>query len=672
MPTNHARLPRRATRKPAAGQMTIAPVSQLSRWVNRGLLVTGVGLVSAGLYQGGTHLSAQQVERLTVMGDVQHIDIEAIQSRLAPRVAAGFLATNLTDLRHELESLPWVYRVNTRRRWPAEIEVTLTEQRPLARWGEGGYLNHEGEVFAATPDPLYQDLPLLIGQDGAEVSLMRRYQTLAGLLEPTGLQISELSLDPLGQVAVRFDSGLSLLLGAKDISHRVKRFKRLWEEELPAQAVAKVDLRYEYGAAVTFSDAELAMQGAQNRGGRVMAQQESKQMIVGLDIGTSKVVAVVGEIDPDGGMEVMGIGSHPSRGMKKGVVVNIESTVNAIQRAVEEAELMAGCQIHSVYVGIAGSHIRSVNSHGIVAIRDQEVFEQDIDRVIDAAQAVAIPADQKVLHVLPQEYVIDNQSGIREPLGMSGVRLEAKVHLVTCAVNAAQNIEKCIERCGLSVDGIILEQLASSYSVITEDERDLGVCLVDIGGGTSDIAIFTDGSIRHTGVIPIAGDQVTNDIAMALRTPTQHAEEIKIRYACALTQLAGPDETIKVPSVGDRPPRDLSRQSLAEVVEPRYDELFTLIQSELRRSGYEELIAAGVVLTGGTSKMEGAVDLAEEIFHMPVRVGAPQYARGLHDIIRNPIYATAVGLLLYGAEETRDGVRVRQDVESEGLSLIHI
>ena len=266
MPSNDARLPRRATRKASAGQVTTVPVSRLRRWVNRSLLATGVALVSVGLYRGGTHLSAQQVERLTVMGDVQHIDIEAIQSRLAPRIAAGFLATDLTDLRHELESLPWVYRVNTRRRWPAEIEVTLTEQRPLARWGEGGYLNHEGEVFAATADPLYQDLPLLIGPDGAEGSLMRRYQALAGLLEPTGLQISELSLDPLGQVAVRFDSGLSLLLGAKDISHRVTRFKRLWEEELPAQAVAKVDLRYEYGAAVTFSDAELAMQGAQNRG----------------------------------------------------------------------------------------------------------------------------------------------------------------------------------------------------------------------------------------------------------------------------------------------------------------------------------------------------------------------------------------------------------------------
>ncbi|MDA7585190.1 cell division protein FtsA [Luminiphilus sp.] len=382
-----------------------------------------------------------------------------------------------------------------------------------------------------------------------------------------------------------------------------------------------------------------------------MVNTPEKRMIVGLDIGTSKVVAVVGEVDGEGTIEVVGIGSHPSRGMKKGVVVDIESTVNAIQRAVEEAELMAGCQIHSVYVGIAGSHIRSMNSHGIVAIREGEVVPADVERVLDAAQAVAIPADQKVLHVLPQEYVIDNQGGIKEPLGMSGVRLEAKVHLVTCAVNAAQNIEKCIHRCGLEVDGIILEQLASSFSVVTPDERDLGVCLVDIGGGTSDIAIFTDGAIRHTGVIPIAGDQVTSDIAMALRTPTQHAEEIKIRYACALAQLAGAEETIKVPSVGDRPPRDLSRQSLAEVVEPRYDELFTLILAEIRRSGFEELIPAGVLLTGGTSKMEGAVELAEEIFHMPVRLGAPQYAKGLNDIIRNPIYATAVGLLIYGARD---------------------
>ena len=385
-----------------------------------------------------------------------------------------------------------------------------------------------------------------------------------------------------------------------------------------------------------------------------MGSVQGKRMIVGLDIGTSKVVAIVGEIGADGQIEIVGIGSHPSKGMKKGVVVNIESTVQSIQRAVEEAELMAGCQIHSVFVGIAGSHIRSLNSHGIVAIRDREVYALDLERVIDAAQAVAIPADQKVLHILPQEYVIDNQEGIKEPMGMSGVRQEAKVHLVTCAVNAAQNIDKCIRRCGLEVEEIILEQLASSYSVLTDDERELGVCLVDIGGGTTDIAIFTEGSIRHTGVIPIAGDQVTNDIAMALRTPTQHAEEIKIKYACALTQLAGADETIKVPSVGDRPPRDLSRQSLAEVVEPRYDELFTLVQAELRRSGFEDMVPAGIVLTGGTSKMEGVMELAEEIFHMPVRVGYPQSVQGLTDIVRNPIYATGVGLLQYGLQHADD------------------
>ena len=382
-----------------------------------------------------------------------------------------------------------------------------------------------------------------------------------------------------------------------------------------------------------------------------MANENSGKMIVGLDIGTSKVVAIVGEITREGELEIVGLGSHPSRGLKKGVVVNIESTVQSIQRAVEEAELMAGCQIHSVYAGIAGSHIRSLNSHGIVAIKDKEVMRADVERVIDAAKAVAIPADQKILHILPQEYIIDSQEGVKEPYGMSGVRLEAKVHLVTGAVNAAQNIEKCIQRCGLEVEDIILEQLASSYAVLTDDERELGVCLVDIGGGTSDIAIFTEGSIKHTGVIPIAGDQVTNDIAMALRTPTQYAEEIKIKYACALAQLARAEETIKVPSVGDRPPRNLSRQSLAEVVEPRYDELFTLVQAEIRRSGYEQMLAGGIVLTGGTSKMEGVVELAEEIFHMPVRLGAPLATGGLQDIVRNPIHSTGVGLLHYALKQ---------------------
>ncbi|ODN67014.1 MULTISPECIES: cell division protein FtsA [Methylophaga] len=391
-----------------------------------------------------------------------------------------------------------------------------------------------------------------------------------------------------------------------------------------------------------------------------MSKRIERELIVGLDIGTSKVVAIVAAPILDAGpndnkLEIIGIGSHPARGMKKGVVVNIESTVQSIQRAIEEAELMAGCQIHSVFAGIAGSHIRSLNSHGTVAIRDKEVTQGDLDRVLDAARAVHFPGDQQLLHVLPQEYIIDNQEGIREPIGMSGVRLEAKVHLITGAVSAAQNITKCIERCGLVVDGIILEQMASSYSVLEQDEKELGVCLVDIGGGTTDIAVFIDGAIRHTAVIPIAGDQVTNDIAVALRTPTQYAEEIKIKYACALTQLAREDETIEVPSVGDRPPRQLARQTLAEVVEPRYEELLMLVQAELRRSGFEEMLAAGVVLTGGSAKMEGAIELAEEVFHLPVRLGVPQHVGGLVDVVRNPIHATGVGLLLFGNEQVSTG-----------------
>ena len=398
-----------------------------------------------------------------------------------------------------------------------------------------------------------------------------------------------------------------------------------------------------------------------------MTNPNNGRIMVGLDIGTSKVVAIVAELGLEGEIDIIGIGSHPSKGLKKGVVVNIETTVESIQRAIEEAELMAGCQIEQVYAGIAGSHIRGLNSHGIVAIRDKEVFQADIERVIDAAQAVAIPADQKVLHVLPQEYVIDDQEGVKEPLGMSGVRLEAKVHLITCAVNAYQNIEKCIKKCGLEVEDIILEQLASGDAVLTEDEKDLGVCLVDIGGGTTDIAIFSEGAIRHTAVIPIAGDQVTNDIAMALRTPTPNAEEIKIKYACALGSLAQENETIKIPSVGDRSDRDLSRQALAEVVEPRYEELFSLVQAELRRSGFEDLVAAGIVLTGGTSKIEGAIELAEEIFHMPVSLGKPKNVAGLSDIVRNPIYSTAVGLLHYGANQQTRGVAKKPKQKSDGL-----
>jgi cell division protein FtsA len=389
-----------------------------------------------------------------------------------------------------------------------------------------------------------------------------------------------------------------------------------------------------------------------------MGKKTDNKLVVGLDIGTSKIVAIVGEQHKDNTLEVVGIGSSPSRGLKRGVVVDIESTVQSIRKAIEEAELMAGCEIQSVFAGIAGSHIRSINSHGIVAIKDKEVSANDVEKVLDAAKAVAIPADQRVLHVLPQEYVIDGQDGIRHPIGMSGVRLEARVHLITGSDSAAQNITKCVVRCGLNVDQLIVEQLASSEAVLTDDEKELGICLVDIGAGTTDIAVYTNGAIRHASGIPIAGDQVTNDIAVAMRTPTQYAEEIKLKYACALRQLASAEETISVPSVGDRAPRRLARQTLAEVVEPRYEELFTLVQAELQRSGYSEMIAAGIVLTGGASKMEGTVELAEEIFHLPVRIGTPQNISGLKEVVNNPVHSTGVGLLLYGNKNEQNDTRL--------------
>src|SRR5881296_825763 len=388
--------------------------------------------------------------------------------------------------------------------------------------------------------------------------------------------------------------------------------------------------------------------------------KDNKNLIVALDVGTSKVACLVAEVGLDGGLDILGMGSHESKGLKKGVVVNIEATVAAIQRALEEAELMADCKISSAFVGIAGSHIRSFNSTGMVAVKDREVGVLDVDRAIETARAVNIPTDQQILHVLRQEFIIDGQEDVREPIGMSGVRLEVKVHIVTGAVSAAQNIVKCVRRCGLEVNDLILQPLASSLAVLTEDEKELGVCLVDIGGGTSDIAVFREGAIRHTAVVPIAGDQITNDIAMALRTPTAEAEELKVRHGCALRQLAEAGQMIEVAGVGDRPPRMLSRQTLAEVVEPRVEELHSLIQQVLRDSGYEELLSSGVVLTGGSAVMQGMVELGEEIFHMPVRLGIPRYTGSLSDVVRSPRYATGVGLLLEGVVQTQRGLIARQ------------
>ncbi|HSF20669.1 MAG TPA: cell division protein FtsA [Burkholderiales bacterium] len=392
--------------------------------------------------------------------------------------------------------------------------------------------------------------------------------------------------------------------------------------------------------------------------------RDNKKLIVGLDVGTSKIAAIVAEIKPEGGFEIIGMGSHPSRGLKKGVVVNIETTVNAIQRALEEAELMADCKIREVYTGIAGSHIRSFNSQGMVAVKDKEVGLADIERVVDTARAVQIPNDQQILHVLNQEFIIDGQEDVREPLGMSGVRLEVKVHIVTGAVSAAQNIVKCVRRCGLEVRDLVLQPLASAMAVISDDEKDLGVALVDIGGGTSDLVVFTHGAIRHTAVIPIAGDQITNDIAMALRTPTKDAEDIKERCGCALSQLADSQEMVEVPGLGERDPRQLSRKTLAEVIEPRVEELYSLVQTELRRSGYEELLSSGVVITGGSSVMQGMVELGEEIFHMPVRVGHPAYHGALAEAVRHPRHSTGVGLLLAGMQQLRSRELARMNAGS--------
>ncbi len=383
-------------------------------------------------------------------------------------------------------------------------------------------------------------------------------------------------------------------------------------------------------------------------------KKTDNSLIVGIDIGTTKIAALIGEVNDDGSVEIVGVGSHPSRGLKRGVVVNIEATVNSIQRTIEEAELMAGCEIHSAYTGISGSHIHSLNSHGIVAIHDREVTQADIDRVIDAAKAVAIPADQKIIHILPQEFIIDSQEGVREPIGMSGVRLEAKVHIVTGGVSAAQNIIKCVERCGLKVSDIILQQLASSHAILSDDEKELGICMVDIGGGTTDLAVFTDGAIRHTAVIPIAGDQATNDIAVTLRTPTKHAEEIKIQHGCALASLADLNATIEIPGVAHRQKKDLSPKHLAEIIEARYEELFTLVAAELRRSGFEDLVAAGIVLTGGAAKIKGVLELAEQVFQMPIRLGAPQNISGMTEVLNNSIYATGVGLLLSGYQRQQE------------------
>ncbi|WP_286233473.1 cell division protein FtsA [Thalassotalea sediminis] len=399
-----------------------------------------------------------------------------------------------------------------------------------------------------------------------------------------------------------------------------------------------------------------------------MAKVNDRNLVVGLDIGTSKISVAVGEITPDNQLSIVGVGSQPARGMDKGGVNDLNLVIQSIQRAINEAELMADCHITSVYLGISGKHISCQNENGMVPINDQEVTQEDVDNVIHTARSVPLSAERRMLHVLPQEYSIDCQDGIKSPIGMSGVRMEAKVHIVTCANDMAKNIVKCVERCDVKADQLIFSALASSYGVITEDEKELGICVVDIGAGTMDIAVFTGGALRHTAVIPVAGNQVTSDIAKIFRTPLSHAEDIKVQYACALRQMVSMEENIEVPSVGGRPARSMSRHTLAEVVEPRYHELFELIQEELRQCGLEDQIAAGYVLTGGTAKMEGVVEFAEEVFQMPVRVAAPHKIAGLKEYVNDPTYATVVGLLQYGMQANEQNQN--EDKSSDGVTSI--
>ena len=386
-----------------------------------------------------------------------------------------------------------------------------------------------------------------------------------------------------------------------------------------------------------------------------MAKKPTKNLIVGLDIGTSNVITLVAELRPDGEFDVIGVGQTPSKGLKKGVVVNIEDTVQSIQKSLEEAEVMSECRVENVFAGIAGNHIHSFNTNGMVAIRDKEVSAQDVDRVIENAKPLNIQTDQQILHMLIQEYLIDNQEDVRDPIGMSGQKLEVRAHIVTGAVSAAQNIIKCIRRCGLEVNDLVLQPLASSLAVLTEDEKELGVVLIDIGGGTTDIAIFSQGAIRHTEVIPFAGDQITNDIAMALRTPTVDAEDLKIQYGIAKQSLADPQAMIDVPGIGERETRPMSKQSLAAVIEPRVEELFTFVFDAVKRSGYEHLVSSGVVLTGGTALMPGVVELAEEVFLKPARIGVPDYEGHLREVLRNPKFSTSIGLLREGRSQMLRG-----------------
>ncbi len=591
----------------------------------------------------------------------------SVRAAVAGRLKGNYFTMRLDETRRVLESVPWVAQASVRRIWPDRLLVTLVEHRALGVWDDGRLLSDVGELFVANPAEaeIHGPLPAFEGPAAVARDAARRYYEFAAMLAPLGMRIAAIDVSDRRSWARRRDRrrwrGDAPRTRTRHRWHRPERppgpgRRRLSDGRGPRRRGA--------AAASTRATPTGWLPCLLRKPDDENMRNETKDLIVGLDIGTSKVVVAVAEVLPEGRFQVIGLGQAESQGLRKGVVVNIESTVQSIRRALEEAELMAACQIKDVFTGIAGSHIKSFNSSGMVAIKDREVSGADVARVIETAKAVNIPTDQQVLHVLTQEFIVDGQEDIREPIGMSGVRLEVRVHIVTGAVSAAQNIIKCVRRCGLEVQDLILQPLASSLSVLSADEKELGVALVDVGGGTTDIAIFTGGAIRHTAILPIAGDQITNDIAMALRTPIPDAEEIKLRWGVAKEVLADPNEKIEIPGLGDRGPRLLSRQSLAAVIEPRVEELFTLTQQVIRESGYEELLSSGIVLTGGTSLLPGMTELAEDVFLKPARIGWPSYDGSLADVVRNPRFATAIGLLVEAHSQRLRGRKIAQQTGS--------
>ncbi len=617
------------------------------------------------------------IRAISVDGDTARNSVSTIRANAAPRLAGNFLTMDLASVRRAFESVPWVRLAVVRRVWPNRLRVQLQEHRAVAIWGgESGndkLVNSYGEVFEANVGDVEDDaLPTLSGPDGSSAHALTMLGRIETALAPLGARVEELALSGRGSWQATLDSGAVVELGRGSDDEVIARAAR-FVVTLPQvtgryqRPLAYADLRHSDGYAVRLKGVSTTTpppptNRRRNKEPQRMAK-ELKDLVVGLDIGTAKVMAVVAEVMPDGELRIAGLGSAPAHGLKRGVVVNIDATVQSIQQALKEAEMMADCKITRVYTGITGSHIRGQNSTGMVIVRDKEVTPVDVTRVVETAKAINIPNDQRLLLVEPQEFVIDGHE-VKEPIGMSGGRLEVRVHIVTGAQSAAENIVKCVRRCGLEVEQLVLNPSASSHAVLTEDEKDLGVALVDIGAGTTDVAIFTDGSIRHTAVIPIAGDLITSDIAMALRTPTKDAEEIKVEYGVAKQLLADPNEQLEVPGLGDRPPRMLSRQALAGVIEPRIEEIYSLVHQVIRESGFEELLSSGIVITGGAAVMPGMIELGEDIFLKPVRKGTPTYRGALHDMVANPRSATVMGLLEEARMARTRGQRAAQQAGS--------